>query len=177
LYYGVIGVIGVTSDWRDFGRVIAGLLLGVFIYELTIIATDFLASVNPLSLTIIEITGLTLPLVICIFPPTNSQITHFILLCFFMSLLPLLSQLSLSSKIKGNCITNYLGKLSMPIYIMHKCVEQTIILSFGSSDNTTPPTKKVSIAIYFLGSIILAMVTMRLVNKCKWAQKLDAKQK
>lgn len=162
-YYGVIASIG-----NDCLRVIAGLCVGTFIYEFIYTFGEYINKINKIVLSLLEIITFLSPIIITIF---NLGSEKFILFCFTVCLAIMLPNLSYSSNIKGKVFT-YLGKLSMPIFIIHWLIGSLIEYV---SDNVFLLSNTIKIVLFFGWTIIVAMLAMYLVDHWKWFQNVIKK--
>lgn len=167
-YYGLMGVTGNRTYPNNFLRVIAGLCIGAFIYELIYAFSDYISKINKMILTIIEIITYTIPIIIIFF---NLSFTRFILFCFTVCLAIMLPNLSYTSNLKG-AVFIYLGRLSMPIYIIHILINKLIDVL---SNNLFLWSTTIKIVLYYGITIIVAMTAMYLVDHWKWFQSIIKK--
>lgn len=167
-YYGIMGVTGNRTYHNDFLSVIAGLCIGAFIYEFIYSFSDYISKINKLILTVIEIITFTVPIFINFF---NLGSTRFILFCFTVCLAIMLPNLSYTSNIKGKVFI-YLGRLSMPIFIIHWFIGKLIEYL---SNNIFLWSDTIKIILYYGITIIVAMTAMYLVDHWKWFQSIIKK--
>lgn len=144
-------------------RTIYGLCLGAFIYEFVYVFNNYLNKANKIITTLIEIIMFLLPIIITY---KNFTSYRFIVFCFTVCLAIMLPNLSYTSKIKGKVFI-YLGKLSMPIFIIHWFIG-TLISKF-IMNNTTKPI------LYYAITIIVSMIATYLVDHWKWFQNINKK--
>ncbi len=169
-YYGAMGVRAFTLSYQDFFRIITGLCLGALVYELIYVFSDYINKTNKYILTVIEIITFIIPIIIII---KYLGSTRFILLCFTVCLAIMLPNLSYTSKIGGECkVFTYLGRLSMPIYIIHWFIGSLIEYL---SNNLFLWSDTIKIVLFFGGTIIVAMIAMYLVDHWKWFQNVIKK--
>ena len=157
-YYGHYGFV----RNHDILRVLAAMCLGVFIYEVVHGFRQYINSINKILLTCIEGFTFLFPLVTTYF---NIASSRFIIFCFVVCLAVMLPGLSYSSHIKGKVFT-YLGKLGMPLYIIHWYVGSL----FGILDEKFCWNTKDKVCLYYGITIIASIVAMYLVEHWKWFQ-------
>lgn len=162
LYYGVMGVNTDRVYPNDFFRVIAGLCLGAFVYEMVYAFSNYIYKINKVILTLIEAVTFLLPLVIIF---TNFGSTRFILLCFVVCLSIMLPNLSYSDILKGKVFV-FLGRLSIPLCIIHQYFGDIIIRLSGKM----MISNKNILVLYYGGSIIFSLMAMWIVDHWKWFQ-------
>lgn len=161
-YYGSVGIIPSLNSPHVYFRTFAGLCLGALIYEVTYIFIDYINKVNIIILTIIEIITFILPFIIIF---NCLSLDRLVLFCFTICLAIMLPNLSHTRCMKGNIFT-YLGKLSLPIYIVHPLI-LTIICSCTERFMWSNTTK---LFLFYVGTIIISMTAMYLVEHWKWFQ-------
>jgi peptidoglycan/LPS O-acetylase OafA/YrhL len=171
MYYGWVGVSGKRDFPHDMLRVFVGMMLGVVIYEFVNSFSRWMER-KKLPVSVIELAALLFPIVGCYNNWDGKGFTsaRLYLLCFCISLTICLSGVSYSSNISGKCF-NYLGKLSMPLYIVHWYVG-TLVKGAGEIlhlNNT------VMILGYYFASIIAAMLFMFIMEKCKLYKDMTSK--
>lgn len=164
IYYGIKGVTAERSTISTFFRIIAGLCVGVFVYEIIYIFGNSIKRINKILLTSIEVGAFIFPIVI-IYNKFDS--TRFILLCFIVGCSIMLSGVSYTNSIKGEAIT-YLGRLSMPIYIHHWLVGNLIRYCLTENIISAP----IKLLLYYGSTIVISMITMYLIDHWKWFQNL-----
>lgn len=167
-FYGVNGVIDYTSTYKDLLRVMAGLCIGAFIYEFIYAFSDYISKINKNVLTLLEIITFIIPVIITFF---NLGSRRFILFCFTVCLAIMLPNLSYTSNIKGKVFT-YLGRLSMPIFIIHWFIG---LLIECLSNNLFLWSNTIKIVLYYGVIIIVSMIAMYLVDHWKWFQNVIKK--
>lgn len=161
LYYGICGVYNEFTPPMSLARVFSGLCIGSFLYELTYILGNYFVKLNKLVLTLIEIVSYFMPIII-VFSKLNAN--RFILLCFGTSLAIMLSGRSYSTKIeKCGDVCTYLGRLSLPIYIVHVLIGQLIRdISKGLWD------ERINVLLYYSVTIVISMIVMYLIDHWRW---------
>lgn len=166
-YYGAVGVIGKRTYPHDFLRVLAGLCLGAFVYEIMYIFNDYIKNINKLILTIIELFTFLFPIVAIYLNKCDPRL---VLFCFTVCLAIMLPNLSYTSKIKGKLFT-YLGKLSMVLFIIHWVIGS--LLQYLINSNIIKLNNDLEKVILFYGvTIIIAMIIMYIIDHWKWYQKI-----
>lgn len=161
-YYGVEGVVDNRVYPNDFLRVMAGMCLGAFIYEITYVLGEYVYKINKKILTVIEAITFLLPIIIIF---NNYNANRLNLFCFTICLFIMLPNLSYTANIKGGmCV--YLGRLSLPIFIIHWFVAEA--LSFLERYYIWSDIQK--IGLYYGLTIIVSMMAMYLVDHWKWFQ-------
>lgn len=161
-YYGIQGVADNRAYPNDFLRVMAGMCLGAFIYEITYVFGKYIYKINKKILTVVEVVTFLLPIII-IFKNYNANRLN--LFCFTICLFIMLSNLSYTSNIKGS-ICVYLGRLSLPIFVIHWFIAE--VLSFLENYYIWSDIQK--IVLYYGLTIIVSMIAMYLVDHWKWFQ-------
>lgn len=164
IYYGIKGVTAERSTISTFFRIIAGLCVGVFVYEIIYIFGNSIKRINKILLTSIEVGAFIFPIVI-IYNKFDS--TRFILLCFIVGCSIMLSGVSYTNSIKGEAIT-YLGRLSMPIYILHWLVGNLINYCLAGNTISSP----IKLFLYYGSTIIISIIAMYIVDHWKWFQNM-----
>lgn len=122
LYYGAAGVYGNRDYPQDLLRVMAGLCMGAFVYEVIYAFGDYLKRINKALLTIIEVITFLIPILLTY---KNVNSFRFIIVCYIVCCAIMLPKLSYTSKIKGKVFI-YLGQLSMPIFVIHWLVGEVV---------------------------------------------------
>lgn len=167
IYFGKIGITGTIGFPHDIFRVVCGMMLGVIIFEISRIFITEIQKIPKTCLTIIEIMCIIYPIYGCYTNMAAAGYTVFRLyvLCFFVSLLICLPGFSYTVKIRG-WLFNYLGKLSVPMFIFHWYVGTLVDIfsKFMILDN------QMKIIIYYIGTFIFSMIAMAIVDQWKWFQ-------
>lgn len=146
--------LGYMDSFEMLIRAFANLSLGAVMYEILYICYEYLKKVKKLILTAIEITFFILPIIITFL---NLDVYRFLVFSFFVSQIIMFSGLSYTSNIRGN-IFNFLGRLSLPIYIVQLTVGETIAELFKNCSDVIKQT------LYYVGTIIVAMLFMLVVE-------------
>ena len=173
LYYGWDGVNCKDAFPRDMLRCVIGMMLGAVIFEISKVFDEQIKGIPKSVLTLIEVISFAYPICCCYgnFAEKEYTTTRLYLLCFFVFLLICLPGYSYSAKIKGKFF-NYLGKLSMPLFILSWYVGTLIYLIAGQYEWSN----SIRITLYFSFSIIVSMLIMLLVdNSKKWNELLSKK--
>ena len=156
VYYGMIGVQSIIHFPNSLLRCVAGLMLGMLIYYLTDLFSDRIFRHRRCILNVICAATFAIAI---IFAMKNLEAYRFILLCFVINLALALSGAAFGS-VKSK-VLEFLGKLSMPLYIFHYVVG-TMIELFG---------KKLGygmrIAIYYLGSLLVSVVIYMVIDRIR----------
>ncbi len=162
MYYGWAGVEGNQIFPHDLLRAFAGLMLGCLIYDLASALKDTISRIPKMHLTFAEIMFAAYPIVGCYLNLAKRELasTRLYLLCFFVQLLLCLPGFTYTSKIKGRFI-NYLGKLSLPVYVVHWFVGTLVGLlsELHFSDNSL-------LLFYFAGTIAVSVIAKMIYDKC-----------
>lgn len=152
----------------DLLRALAGLLLGVFLCVLCdLIRERQLIPRNKITaklLTAIETVCMLLAFLLII--RADKSLWRLIILLFAAGLSIMLSGRSMTSKLQSPVIA-YLGKLSMPMFIW-QWVVATIVIRLGQ---LTPLPTAVSVALYFVGTLIISAVSYRIVESLRKKRK------
>ena len=169
LYYGWVGVTGNRSFPHDMLRVFVGMMLGVLIYEAYIVFKDSICKIPKIILTFIEFVCWVYPIICSYKNYALYGITTYrlYLLCFLIEGLICLSGISYSCRINGK-LYNYLGRLSMPIFVVHWYVG-TLISNFAMIFKWNVMLK---IVLYYIATILISVIFMIIVEKCKILQKI-----
>lgn len=167
-FYSIKGIGQYFLHENAFYRVLAGLCLGVFIYEFIFIFDKHINKINKTLLSIIEIVTFFIPIV---FIFNNLGSLRFILFCFTVCLAIMLPNLSYTSNIKCKVFT-HLGRLSMPIFIIHWFIGSLIEYL---SNNLFLWSDTIKIVLFFGGTILVSMIAMYLVDHWKWFQNIIKK--
>ena len=143
-----------------FLRVFAGLCLGAMIYELSVIFKDRMESANKTLLTVIEAVTFAFPiLMILIFFNLGSFECY--LICLAVMSFIMLPGFSHSARINSRFL-DHLGKLSMPLYIIHYLVG-TVVRDLAIY---FPIPFTAQLVIYYAGSILAA----ELILLCRFSR-------
>lgn len=164
IYYGCVGVTFNREFPLDLTRVFCGMMLGALIFEISDIFKEYIKSIPTIILTIIEIICVAFPIISCFL---NLATYRLDLLWFFISLLICLPGFSYTNRIHGKLL-NYLGKLSMPMFIFHWYVGTLV----GGLSERLVWSNLVSLIIYYCGTIAISIFAMAIVNRWKWYQKI-----
>lgn len=166
MYYGWIGVTGNREFPHDMLRVLAGMMLGLLLYEFSVIFEEHIRKVPIMVITLIELLAFAYPIYCSYrnFARSGFTTTRLYVLCFFISLLLCLPGFSYTERIKSNFL-NYLGRLSMPIFIFHGYAA-TLVLLFGDKYGWEGNNR---IAIYYAATIFVSIVLMFIIEHLrKW---------
>lgn len=166
MYHGWTGVSGNREFPHNMLRVIAGMMLGVLLYEFSVIFQEHIKKFSKMTITLIEIIAFVFP--ICCsyknFTEVGFTTTRLYVLCFFVCLLFCLPGFSYTEKIKGRFF-NYLGRLSMPIFILQWYVG-TLVDLFGNKYDWEGNRR---ITIYYIATICVSVGLMFLFDHLrKW---------
>ena len=152
----------------DLLRALAGLLLGVFLCVLCDLIRE--RQLIPRSkstaklLTAIEIVCMLLAFLLII--RADKSLWRLIILLFAAGLSIMLSGRSMTARLQSPVIA-YLGKLSMPMFIWQWAVA-TIVIRLGQ---LMPLPTAVSVALYFVGTLIISAVSYRIVESLRKKRK------
>lgn len=135
----------------------ASMSLGAVLYEVLYTSYEIMCKFNRSVLTIIEVAFFMLPIVLVY---KNLNTNKFVIFCFFVFLFILLSGLSYTSKIDGRLI-KYLGRLSLPIYMVQLTVGEIIAAIFNKSSDLT---KQI---LYYVGTFVIAIILMAIIDNAK----------
>lgn len=160
LYYSKFTINGGLSFPQDILRILAGLCLGSFIYECIYAFRDYIDKINKLFLTILEVVSF---MFVFISTFRNWRVYRLDLLCFVVCGAIMLPNLSYTKNISGKVFV-YLGKLSMPVYIIHWYLG-TLVDGFGKLFLWNGITKLI---LYYGVSILISIVAMHIVDHWKW---------
>lgn len=155
-YYSLYDLHSETS-WK---RALAGMMLGAFIFYVDDILKEEVpqytrgGNKRKLMLTLMECIFLMLPMVYSFF--TDPEF-HIVILFFAAGLGIALTGKSYSADMKSD-VVQYLGKVSMPLYIFHAVVIGIINIM------DIPGHEAAKIAIYYAGSVIVACIFYYLVE-------------
>ena len=158
IYYGYCDEIEYTRFPINAVRAMVGLFLGGLIYALANKIKKWkLSDLNKYLLTIAEV---IIMLLIVFLSFRNQESYRFYLICFVLGLGIMLSQKSLTSRIKGG-VFDFLGKISMVIYIFHPAVGS--IVQFFYPDY--PASLK--LVLYYAFTFIFSTLIYLVVEKVK----------
>lgn len=171
MYYGWIGLTRGFPD--DMLRVFVGMMLGVVIYEFSVIFKEQITAKPKWLLTVIEVLVFAYPIFCsyhnwCYKGLTSEFICE---LCFFINMLLCLPGFTYSTMIRGKFF-NYLGKLSMPLFILHWYVG-TLVCIDGDKYGWD---KGLRITIYYAVSLIITALLMFIIERCKGWKKIVKKE-
>lgn len=151
IFYGLRGVTGGVEVPHDMFRVMAGLMLGAFAYEINVICDCSLRKISVAKLTIAEFLFLVFAAVSsCMHWPLR----RLVLILFVFGLGILLSERSLSCK-WNNRFADFLGRLSIPVYTMHWVVGTIINIMV---ENKYLNCRTEEILIYYAGTILISLL-------------------
>lgn len=165
VYYGAVGITGATEFPIGILRVLAGLFLGVFVYESTYVFEYYITQANRNIVLGLELFTFAFPIVSSFY---NLELYRFSILCFMANIAIMCSGVSCFKNLKGKLIINYLGKLSVPIYINHLVIGKSIYY-LGLKLQWT---EKIEVVLYFLITLIVSAVAMFFVEHWKWFQQI-----
>lgn len=134
------------------------------IYESTYIFEYYITRANRDIVLGIELFTFVFPIVSVFY---NLELYRFSILCFMTNIAIMGSGISYFKNLKGKLI-NYLGKLSVPIYINHLVIGKSIYY-LGLKLQWT---EKVEVILYFLITLIVSAVAMFFVEHWKWFQQV-----
>ena len=166
MYFGWIGVTGYRVFPHDMLRVMAGMMLGLLLYEFSVIFEEHIRRIPKIILTIIEVLAFIYPIYCSYrnFAEKGYTSTRLYVLCYFISLLLCLPGFSYTEKIKGRFL-NYLGRLSMPIFILHWYVG-TLVNLFGNKYGWKGNGR---VAIYYVITVCVSVVLKFIIDHIrKW---------
>lgn len=165
IYYSVVGIGSFCRLPIALFRVLAGLMVGLIIFEIKEIFNINIATIKSLY----TVTAVMLFAITILIAYRNVPLGRFMLLCLIINLMIVFSLNS--QELKGRSISDYLGRLSMPLYIVHYTVGTIVDLLM---ENSSLMSKSI---IYYTLSIIVAMITMKIFEKIKpfdkWLQSLN----
>lgn len=165
MYYGYFGVGDVSQYPVNFLRIFGGVALGAFIYEFIYIFNEYFFKINKKIITIVEMVTFLLTIVLMY---KNLQTFRFIIFCYVISLSIMFTGYSYTNKyIKGKLVV-YLGKLSMPIFIIHWYIG-TVINEFTKYICIN---NKIKLVLYYGLTILSAMGTLYVMEHWQWYQKI-----
>lgn len=161
MYYGWAGVTKNRDFPHNMLRIFVGMLLGLLIYEISEICRNQISAKPKLLLTVVELFAFGYPVICCFrnFSEKGYTTTRLYLLCFVVSLLLCVPGFTHTAKIKGKFFT-YLGKLSMPIFIIHWYIGTLVSVfaeKFGWSGS-------IRITTYYTATLVISMLLMYVVN-------------
>lgn len=151
MYYGIRGVTGGIEAPYDFFRVMAGLMLGVFIYEINTIFDKSIGGISSLKLAVLEILVLLLvSFSICVHWPLRRL--NLILLTLGGGILASGRSATARMDIK---YAVFLGRLSIPVYTIHWVVGTgiNILVNKGCLYNI-----KLEIFIYYICTLSISLI-------------------
>ncbi|MBR0481178.1 MAG: acyltransferase, partial [Firmicutes bacterium] len=168
MYFGWLGVTGNRTFPRDMLRAMAGMMLGLVVYEFSVIFKAGIERIPKGWLTLIELVTFVYP-VFCGYMNYCEEgytSTRLFVYCFFVSLLLCLPGYSHTAKIKGKFF-NYLGRLSIPVFILHWYVG-SIINGFSHMFGWELDTK---IAVYYAVALAGAALLMFIIEHLRtWTE-------
>ena len=159
LYYGYVGVIGGHTYPINLFRTFAGLMVGAFVYfastklSMNKIVSDKLIFL----LTFIECSSF-LFVIISVF--RNWQYHRLNLIAFAIGNMLIFSGITATSKIKARWMT-FLGKISMPLFILHWSVGTVINYYLWERAYTT------KIIFYYVGTFATALLSYFVIEYLK----------
>lgn len=159
IYYGAFGV---ADNWTfplNLSRAFSAMLLGTFSYY----SNDYLlknlySKINKKWLTIIELLCFILPVLACY--KGAQYVLRVIVLCFVIGITISMSGNSGTSNIKSR-LMNYLGKITLPIYLFHWVVATVLSKYLGSY------AQELRIVLYYIGSIAISIVVYEIFEIIK----------
>lgn len=157
LYYSYFGINGECA--KAFLRMIAGLAVGSFLFELSVMYEKYIKNISKSTLTIVELMTFAIPIYLTFSLQGNFR---FIVLNFSVCLLLMLSNTTYTSLLSGR-ICSFLGKLSMPIFIIHWVVGKYII----EISNFYKMSIRVQLMLYYLLTILFSVMIMWIVGFIK----------
>lgn len=165
LFYGWNGVSGERTYPLDMLRVMAGMLLGVVIYEFSVVFKAHILRVPKKLLTVVEALAFAFPFFCCLnnYVSRGFTNTRVYLLCYCIFLLLCLPGFTYSAGIKGK-LFDYLGRLSMPIFIFHWCVCMTVNLLAELNGWAL----SLKIILYYALTLLVSVVLMALIGRWRW---------
>ncbi len=166
LYYGWKGVVGDSPFPHNLFRVSAGMMLGLLLYEISVIFGEYIQKIPKTVITIIEIAAFAYPLYGCCrnFAEKGYTTPRLYLLCFFINLLLCLPGFSHTVNIKGRFF-NYPARLSVPMFILHWYVG-TLVRMIGDEHGLGG---NVRIAVYYAATLGVSAALMAVIDHLgKW---------
>jgi len=167
IYYGWPDNLGNRDFPNDMLRVFAGLMIGVLIYEISVVWGSSIAKINKTLLTLLELAVFIYPIIGGYRNWAEREITssRLYMLCFFINLLLCLPGFTYTTNIKGKFVA-YLGKLSMPVFIFHWYIGSLVDV-FGDLQGWS---SQIRVVLYYSVSIVVATVVMGIIGRWKWFQ-------
>lgn len=161
LYYGLTKADNGCFPPECLLRVLAGLCFGAFIYQLyTLINPAIHENGIRILLTIVECIMFMLAILLVNNDPFQRRL---ILLCFIVCLSIMLPGLSYTAYINGR-FANYLGRLSVSVYLLHWGVGKLIL---GLTQYRDIPSWG-RITLYYGLTILFSMIALKVVDNWKW---------
>lgn len=168
VYYGYVGVIGGHPYPINLFRTLAGLMLGAFIYFVSIKLSIFnnIGDRLVFLLTFIECSSLLFVLISVL---RNWQHHRLNLMAFAIANILMFSGLTATSKIEAEWMV-FLGKISMPLFIMHWSIGTAVNYYFSEK----PYANKV--LIYYIGTFVIAISSYFAIEYLKNIKKVYYKK-
>lgn len=151
MYYGYVGVIGGHPYPINLFRTFAGLMLGTFIYFVSTKLSTF-KNINDkliILFTFIECSSLLFVLISVL---RNWQYHRLNLIAFAIANTLMLSGITATSKIENEWMT-FLGKLSMPLFIIHWSIGTVVNYYFSEKAYIH------KVIIYYIGTFVIALLS------------------
>lgn len=154
------GAAGVADNWTfplNLCRAFSAMLLGTLVYVLNdLFLNNFYSKVCKPLLTAVQFVCFILPLLACYFD--IHSMLRVILLCFVAGLSITFSGQSATASMKSK-IVQYLGQVSMSIYLFHWVIAGIIAKYFGAFP------QNVRIILYYIGSVLLSILIHELYHR------------
>lgn len=163
MYYGWVDF-GTDAFPHDMFRAFAGLLLGALLYEISYVFGEGIAKIPKILLTIWEVLALLFVIIGC---QHNLGRYRLYVLCIFLGLQVLLPGFSYSANLKGK-FWNYLGKLSMPIFMIHWFVGTVVSML----SKTYLWGESFRLVVYYGVTLAVSAVFMCVLDHWKWFQRI-----
>ncbi len=173
IYFEWTAVSGERAFPHNLLRVLAGMMLGMLLYELSVIFKEQIQKIPKLIITVIELAAFALPVIGCFGEFTEAGITtsRMYLLCFFVSLLFCLPGFSYTAGIRGK-VFDYLGRLSMPVFIVNWYVG-TVVDVFGDNGDWGFGTR---ITVFYIATLVISMLLMFIIDHLRGWSRLRKKE-
>ena len=160
LFYGAAGV---RDNWKfplNIIRAFSCMMSGVFIFEANnYLLQNLYKAINNKILIILQLLCMILPVAACYF-----RADHIIILCFITGVSITLSGQNVLA-FKNTAFVNYLGKITMPIYLFHWVVGSVISGLYKNSHQS------LRIFLYYIISIAVACLSIMVYNKIQFYYK------
>ncbi len=157
IYYGAVGV-SCTKDWpHDMLRAFSCMLIGTFVFFVSERMKNFrFTNAAKVIFNIIKYMALILPIILTFF---NWYAMELILLCFIVYFIIVFS--SDSSFGSNSAFIGFLGKISMPMYLIHWPLGSVINIYLSGLSAAA------KLSVYYIGTIVLSCIFYFIVEKAK----------